>query len=247
MRRWHCTRRPPPGPHFGTTTVDDGHLEAPRGWSLRLALLALVAGCEIGTETLPRDASGTSAPAQPDGALVEVKPSPLPLAPDLTILPEAWRAGATTQTQPMPPAAPQSQNQAAPPTPIRAARGKLRFVDGFQQGYAVASRTSKPMLLFFTADWCHYCHQMEDEAFSNPQVIRLAEKFVCVLVDADREAQVCKQFKVTGYPTIQFLSPRGIPLERLVGKKPGHQVMMAMQAALQNIARRENVAARPAP
>ena len=26
--------------------------------------------------------------------------------------------------------------------------------------------------------------------------------------------QVCRQFQVTGYPTIQFLSPRGAPLER---------------------------------
>ena len=45
-------------------------------------------------------------------------------------------------------------------------------------------------------------------------------------------------FGVTGYPTIQFISPRGVPLERIVGKKPGHQVMMAMQAALQNVAPR---------
>jgi thiol-disulfide isomerase/thioredoxin len=206
-----------------------------------VTVLSLAVGCEIGTETLPRDAGGTSAPAQPDGALVEVQPAPtpLPLAPDEPIIPDAWRAGATTRTQPVTPEPP------APPT--RAARGKLRFVDGFERGYAVAKGTSKPMLLFFTAEWCHYCHQMADEAFSNPQVVRLSENFVCVLVDADREAQVCKQFKVTGYPTIQFLSPRGIPLERLVGKKPGHQLMIAMQAALQNVARRENVAARPTP
>ena len=63
---------------------------------------------------------------------------------------------------------------------------------------------------------------------------------MCILVDADAEPDVCRQFQVTGYPTIQFLSPRGVPLERIVGKKPGHQLMMAMQAALQNVARRES-------
>jgi thioredoxin-like negative regulator of GroEL len=121
----------------------------------------------------------------------------------------------------------------------RAARGHLKFVDGFARGCAVASRDGKPALVFFTAEWCHYCHQMADEAFTNPQVVRLADQFVCVLVDADREPQVCRQFKVTGYPTIQFLSPQGVPLERIVGKKPGHQVMMAMHAALQHVARRD--------
>ncbi len=120
----------------------------------------------------------------------------------------------------------------------RVGRGNLKFVEGYQQGHSEALAQSKPMLVFFTAEWCHFCHQMADEAFRHPQVARLSERFVCILVDADREPQICRQFGVTGYPTIQFLSPRGVPLERIVGKKPGHQVMMAMQAALQNVARR---------
>jgi thiol:disulfide interchange protein len=122
----------------------------------------------------------------------------------------------------------------------QAARGRLPFVEGYQQGYARAAAESKPMLVFFTAEWCQFCHQMADEAFTHPQVVRLADQFVCILVDADHEPDVCRRFGVNGYPTIQFLSPRGVPLERIVGKKPGHQVMMAMQAALQNVARRDS-------
>ncbi len=121
----------------------------------------------------------------------------------------------------------------------RIARGKLDFVEGYRAGYAQAARDSKPMLLFFTAQWCHYCHQMAEESFTHPQVVALSQRFVCVLVDADVEGDVCQQFQVTGYPTIQFLSPRGTPLARLVGKKPGHQLIMAMQSALQSTARRD--------
>ena len=94
------------------------------------------------------------------------------------------------------------------------------------------------MLVFFTARWCEYCHQMAAEAFTHPQVVNLSNQFVCVLVDADAEPAVCQQFQITGYPTLQFLSPRGVPLERVVGKRPGHQVLMAMQSALQHVARR---------
>lgn len=125
--------------------------------------------------------------------------------------------------------------------PAHLAKGNLRFVDGYRQGYAASARESKPMLLFFTASWCEYCHQMADEALTHPQVVSLSNHFVCVLIDADTEPDVCRQFQVTGYPTIQFLSPRGVPLERVVGKKPGHQVMMAMQAALQHVARRSRL------
>jgi len=115
--------------------------------------------------------------------------------------------------------------------------GHLKFVTDYEVGFRRAASEGKPMLLFFTAGWCKFCHQMADEAFTHPQVVSLSGHFVCILVDADAEPAVCRQFQVTGFPTIQFLSARGTPLERIVGKKPGHQVMMAMHAALQNVAR----------
>ncbi len=94
------------------------------------------------------------------------------------------------------------------------------------------------MLLFFTAQWCQYCHQMAAEAFTNPQVVGLSEKFVCVLVDADSQPEICRQFHVSAFPTVQFVSPQGFLLNRIEGKRPGHQVMMAMQSALQTAALR---------
>ena len=138
----------------------------------------------------------------------------------------AWRAGEPKSVFPTSPRATNGPE----------AQGSLRFVRGFDSGSAQATAAGKPMLVFFTAEWCHYCHQMADEAFANPQVVGLANRFVCILVDADAEPGVCKQFRVQGYPTVQFLSPRGVPLNRLVGKKPSQQVMAAMQAALQSIA-----------
>lgn len=118
-------------------------------------------------------------------------------------------------------------------------RGQLRFVEGFRAGLDLAEREGKPMLVFFTAPWCRYCHEMADEAFTHQQVVLLSERFVCVLVDADREPQVCSEFRVRGYPTVQFLSPLGISLNRVVGKQTGHQFVIEMQAALQAVARRQ--------
>jgi thiol:disulfide interchange protein len=126
--------------------------------------------------------------------------------------------------------------QAATPA---VARGNIQFVDGYQYGIEQANRKGKPVLLFFTAQWCEFCHQMANEAFVQQQVVGLSERFVCVLVDADREPEVCRQYQVRGYPTIQFLSPLGVPLNRVVGKKPGNQLVMEMHAALQAVARRE--------
>jgi thiol-disulfide isomerase/thioredoxin len=118
-------------------------------------------------------------------------------------------------------------------------RGGIQFVAGYDRGLELARERQMPALVFFTADWCTYCHQMEADAFSQESVVQLAKQFVCVLVDADCEPGVCSDFRIKGYPTIQFLSPRGVPLNRVTGKQPGQQLVMQMQAALQAVARRD--------
>jgi thioredoxin-like negative regulator of GroEL len=116
----------------------------------------------------------------------------------------------------------------------------MRFVVGFQRGYEQAIAEGKPMLVFFTGRWCRYCHEMAAEALSDPDVRRLSERFVCIQVDADDEPNVCQQFQIRSFPTIQFLSRRGQLLERLVGKRPSSVVLHEMQAALDAVARTEN-------
>jgi thioredoxin-like negative regulator of GroEL len=116
----------------------------------------------------------------------------------------------------------------------------VRFVVGFQRGYEQAIAEGKPMLVFFTGRWCRYCHEMAAEALCDPDVRRLSEHFVCVQIDADDEPNVCRQFQITAYPTIQFLSRGGRPLDRLVGKRAASAVLREMQAAIDAIARAEN-------
>ena len=152
-------------------------------------------------------------------------PAQVPAATSNSDNPQAWKA---------------AEPQQAPNLPQTNAN--VPFVKGFESGYGRATTAGKPMLVFFTAEWCHYCHQMADEIFTDPQVVGLTDRFVCILVDADAEPEVCKKFHVRGYPTVQFLSPRGAPLNRLVGKKPSRQVMTAMQAALQNVAQKGSTA-----
>lgn len=125
---------------------------------------------------------------------------------------------------------------AAPRAAVAPPAATIRFVKGFEAGAQLAASTNKPMLLFFTAEWCRYCHRMAADAFVNPSVQQLADRFVCVEIDADDEPGTCSHFGVQGYPTVLFVSPAGTPLNRLVGQKPGRQLLAAMQSALQNVA-----------
>ncbi len=140
----------------------------------------------------------------------------------------------TTGCEEVPP--PQSPQSASPAA--SASLPGLRFVRGYEAGLHEAARQNRPMLVFFTAQWCHYCHQMADEVFTDEQVCQLAERFVCVVVDADTESAVCEQLAVKAFPTVQFLSPQGVPMRRLVGKKEAAHLAYEMRVALESVAQR---------
>lgn len=110
--------------------------------------------------------------------------------------------------------------------------GSVPFVKGYSEGFTLAQSEGKPMLVFFTAGWCNFCQQMARETFHDEQIVEWSGQFVCIQVDADVEPDICRQFRVKGYPTVQFLSPQGVPLNRVVGKRAPDQLLSQMQAAL---------------
>lgn len=130
-----------------------------------------------------------------------------------------------------------------PPTALRGLdpqiitrRGDLHFVADVAAGCNLAAEQGRPCFLFFTADWCTFCHQMEETSYRDPRVAEMAANFVCVLVDADRYPEVCRSFSVTGYPTVQFVSANGRVLNRLVGRQSAAELVTGMRAALKRFA-----------
>ena len=128
-------------------------------------------------------------------------------------------------------------NVALPP---EIARGDIQFVDDYESALAISRNQNKPLMLFFTAGWCRYCNLMAQEAFRQGPVVTLSQRFVCVLVDADRQVDLCRKFQVRMFPTIIFVAGDAAPLRRVMGKQPCHRLVMEMQSALQSVARRDD-------
>jgi len=137
----------------------------------------------------------------------------------------------------------QSDARAEPPTvTVPANGGHVDFVRGYSQGFGEAREIGKPVLVFFSAAESVYCTQMLEETFTDQTVVDLSKRFVCIKVDIEDEPSVCQEFHVEGYPTVQFMSPRGVPLNRFTGKKEAGQLAMQMQAALEAVAYRTSQA-----
>lgn len=64
-----------------------------------------------------------------------------------------------------------------------------------------AAETNKPIFLYFTADWCHYCHKMEKETLSTQKVSEYLNKnFVLFKVDYDNHKDLVARYRLRGVP-----------------------------------------------
>ena len=79
------------------------------------------------------------------------------------------------------------------------------------KGYAREKR--KYLLLFFSAKWCVYCHEMKKTVFRDPRVVEKIEKyFIPIYLDIDevKEAKALKnRLGLAALPGFAFYSPLG--------------------------------------
>ncbi|MDX1962551.1 MAG: thioredoxin family protein [Pirellulales bacterium] len=136
----------------------------------------------------------------------------------------------------------QAQNPHTPPsTPSAPALPSLGYLTDLEQARLQARTEGKPILVFFTAEWCKYCHQLADEVLCQGQIRSLTNQFVCVELDCDQFPRICQQYRVGSYPTLLLLNPQGHEIGRLVGFQPFGQVSGTLQLALQSLARAQRV------
>ncbi len=102
----------------------------------------------------------------------------------------------------------------------------------YQEGTDLARRQKKNMVIYFHADWCTYCGQMERETFRNPAVIDfLNNRAIAIKVDVDQERRISRQFGVRGLPATFLLLQNG----QQIGPMPGFIPPRAYLAMLSKI------------
>lgn len=81
-----------------------------------------------------------------------------------------------------------------------------------------ARASGKPILVFVTADWCHYCKKMKRETWADADVDAVVSRsFETLLLDGDRDGQVVDKLGLRGYPATLVYSPTGDFLEMQPG------------------------------
>ncbi len=140
---------------------------------------------------------------------------------------------------PAAPGAPAGPIVSAPAMPAApaGATGIAWFHGSLEQAFATAQRERRPMLLFWGAQWCPFCHTLKATVFRRPDFISETRLFVPVYLDGDDPGaqQWGERFHVQGYPTLVLLDPDRHELMRLGAGRDVSQYAAALHLALEQL------------
>ena len=109
---------------------------------------------------------------------------------------------------------------------------EMPWAESYEAAQAKAKEENKVVMVDFYTDWCTWCKRLDEETFSNEQVIEAARNLVVVKVNAEEEGvELAEKFNVTGYPTVIFASPDGEKIGTVVGYMPPEDFLPNIQTA----------------
>lgn len=86
----------------------------------------------------------------------------------------------------------------------------IRWHDWNRDAFELAAERGVPVLLSISASWCHWCHVLDGEAFSDPEVISVVNSdYVPIRVDTDVRPDVNSVYNMGGWPTVALLDHDG--------------------------------------
>jgi protein disulfide-isomerase len=111
-----------------------------------------------------------------------------------------------------------------------AAPAKIQWVQGMSEGLRLAQESGKPVMLFFTADWCGPCVELKKYVFTDRRVVAASRRLINIYIDADRDVETLAAFKVRGIPAVFFLNPHGETIAQYSGDRSAGSFVKQMSA-----------------
>ncbi|RMD58235.1 thioredoxin domain-containing protein [Candidatus Woesearchaeota archaeon] len=89
----------------------------------------------------------------------------------------------------------------------------MKWFEWKKSVFDIAKREKKPILLFISASWCHWCHTMDRLVYSDDKITEfIASNFIPIRVDATLRPDLNDRYNSGGYPTTLILAHNGEPV-----------------------------------
>ena len=110
----------------------------------------------------------------------------------------------------------------------------IRWEHRFDEAVKKARAANKPIMIDFWADWCSWCHRLDQTTYVDPVVVKLSEDFIAVKVDTEagkKNQEIALRYNVATLPTIAFITPGGRQILSLKGFQGPGQFPRTMETA----------------
>ena len=112
----------------------------------------------------------------------------------------------------------------------------IEYVEDYAAGLERASTSGRPLVIICRASWCRWCAGLSQGVLADPDVVQRSSRCVCVTLDADRDADVCRRLGVRGFPTVILQTPDGLEVKRLTGRSEVRSLAAAIDEATARLA-----------
>jgi thiol:disulfide interchange protein DsbD len=113
---------------------------------------------------------------------------------------------------------------------------KIAWMANEEAAIAKAASEHKPLMIDFSAKWCHGCEELDRNAFADPAVRTEALKMVTLRIDATDmdpdDSPLLKKYGVRGLPVVLFLDRDGVEVGRFNEEVPPETLYVAMKCDL---------------
>ncbi|TWU37217.1 thioredoxin family protein [Novipirellula artificiosorum] len=87
---------------------------------------------------------------------------------------------------------------------------EIRWQRSIESTIESARTSRKPILVFVTTDWCHYCKKMKQETWSDPNVSApVSQHFETLVLDGDRDRAIVTKMGLKSYPVTLLYTADG--------------------------------------
>lgn len=96
----------------------------------------------------------------------------------------------------------------------------IAWADSYASGQQQAVESGKPMVLYFTGEWCVPCRVMKRQVWADEEVKKsIDQQFIPVAIDVDEpeNADVLKRYKIGGAPVTIIVDAKGNALRWRAG------------------------------
>lgn len=96
-----------------------------------------------------------------------------------------------------------------------------------------AKKENKPILLHLAANWCHWCHVMEEKTYTDKLIVDYVNKhFIACKEDHDLRPDLANKYRDYGWPATIIFSSKGVEIFKNAGYIEAKEFLSILKAAL---------------